>query len=90
MLQNAELIPKLWVFIVRVVNDPVWNQMILFGIISTFSIAPDHILSMSDVNWGPQDASQSRTQLELPLFASRSMSAYSVDLFGPLHWLSKH
>jgi hypothetical protein len=45
---------------------------------------------MSDVNWGPQDASQSRTQLELPLFASRSMSAYSVDLFGPLHWLSKH
>jgi len=27
--------------------------------------------------------------MELPLFASRSMSAFYVDLFGPLHWLSE-
>jgi hypothetical protein len=27
--------------------------------------------------------------MELPLFASRSMSAFYVDLLGPLHWLSK-
>jgi hypothetical protein len=26
---------------------------------------------------------------ELPLFVSRSMSAFYVDLFGPLNWLSK-
>jgi len=28
--------------------------------------------------------------MELPLFASHSMSAFYVDLFGPLHWISKH
>jgi len=47
------------------------------------------LLSMSDANWGPQDASLSSTCSELPLFVSRSMSAYYIDLFGPLHWLSK-
>ncbi len=50
---------------------------------------PSQVLSMSDANWGPQDASQSKSILELPLFASRSMSAFYVDLFGPLHWMSK-
>ncbi len=44
---------------------------------------------MSDANWGPQDASLTKTTQQLPLFTSRSMSAYYVDLFGPLHWLSK-
>jgi hypothetical protein len=47
------------------------------------------LLSMSDANWGPQDATQSKTHQELPLFVSRSMSAYYIDLFGPLHWCSK-
>jgi len=47
------------------------------------------LLTMSDANWGPQDATLSTTISELPLFASRSMSAFFVDLFGPLHWLSK-
>jgi len=46
------------------------------------------LLSMSDANWGPQDASM-KSSADLPLFVSRSMSAYYIDLFGPLHWLSK-
>jgi len=49
----------------------------------------DEILSMANANWGPQDASQSNLPFELPLFASRSMSAFYVDLLGPIHWLSK-
>jgi len=49
----------------------------------------ESLLSMSDANWGPQDASVKKTS-DLPLFASRSMSAYYIDLYGPLHWLSKH
>jgi len=49
------------------------------------------LLSMSYANWGPQDASISSSSkpMELPLFASRSMSAFYVDLLGPLHWMSK-
>jgi hypothetical protein len=47
------------------------------------------LLPMSDANWGPQDATMSRSKVELPLFTSRSMSAFYVDLFGPLHWISK-
>jgi hypothetical protein len=54
-----------------------------------FPLPPTSLLSMSDTNWGPQDASVTRTHLELPLFTSRSMSAYYIDLYGPLHWLSK-
>jgi len=46
------------------------------------------LLSMSDANWGPQDATQSKTHQELPLFVSRSRSAYYIGLFGPLHWCS--
>jgi hypothetical protein len=44
---------------------------------------------MSDANWGPQDASTTKKSQDLPLFVSRSMSAFYVDLLGPLHWLSK-
>jgi hypothetical protein len=51
---------------------------------------PPQVLSMSDTNWGPQDASIIKSSSELPLFASRSMSAYYIDLLGPVHWLSKH
>jgi hypothetical protein len=54
-----------------------------------FPIPPHQVMSTPDANWGPQDASQSRSTFELPLFASRSMSAYYIDLLGPLHWLSK-
>jgi len=50
---------------------------------------PPRILPMADANWGPQDAKQTKTIQELPLFTSRSMSAFYVDLLGPLHWLSK-
>jgi hypothetical protein len=49
---------------------------------------PDTILSMSDTNWGPPYASLSKTMNELPLFVSRSMSAFYIDLLGPLHWIS--
>jgi hypothetical protein len=50
---------------------------------------PQSLLSMLDANWGPQDASLNTSSKELPLFVSRSMSAFYIDLFGPLHWLSK-
>jgi hypothetical protein len=50
---------------------------------------PNPLLPMSDANWGPQDATMSSSKVELPLFTSRSMSAFYVDLFGPLHWISK-
>jgi hypothetical protein len=50
---------------------------------------PSQVMSMSDANWGPQDASQSKTIMELPLFISRSMLAFYIDLLGPLHWMSK-
>jgi hypothetical protein len=53
-----------------------------------FPIDPK-LLAMSDANWGPQDAKQSPTTCELPLFASRSMTAFYVYLCGPLHWLSR-
>jgi hypothetical protein len=49
----------------------------------------NQVLSMSDANWGPQDASLGKSKQELPLFAPRSMSAFYIDLYGPLHWLSK-
>ena len=44
---------------------------------------------MSDANWGPQDASLSAVPVDLPSFVSRSMSAFYIDLLGPLHWISK-
>jgi hypothetical protein len=44
---------------------------------------------MSDANWGPQDASTSSLGSDLPFFVSRSMSAFYINLFGPLHWISK-
>jgi hypothetical protein len=50
---------------------------------------PQSLLSMSDANWGPQDASLTTSSKELPFFVSRSMSAFYIDLLGPLHWLSK-
>jgi len=50
---------------------------------------PTTLLSMSDANWGPQDASLNLSIQDVPLFISRSMLAFYVDLFGPLHWLSK-
>jgi hypothetical protein len=53
-----------------------------------FPLSP-HVLAMSDANWGPQDATVTKSTVELPLFVSRSMSAFYVDLLGPLHWMSK-
>ncbi len=47
------------------------------------------LLSMSDANRDPQDATQSTKSQELPLFVSCSISAFYIDLLGPLHWLSK-
>jgi hypothetical protein len=40
------------------------------------------LLSMSDANWGPQDASQLKKSQDLPLFASHSMSAFYIDLLA--------
>jgi hypothetical protein len=40
---------------------------------------PSQIMSMSDANWGPQDASTSSSIKDLALFVSRSMSAYDKD-----------
>jgi hypothetical protein len=50
---------------------------------------PTSLVSMSDANWGPQDASVPTEPVSLPLFASWSMSAFYIDMLGPLHWLSK-
>jgi hypothetical protein len=50
---------------------------------------PSSVLSMSDANWGPQDASLSHSSNDLPLFVSRSMSAFYIDFLGPVHWVSK-
>jgi hypothetical protein len=47
------------------------------------------LLSMSDANWGPQDATQTKSKHELLPIISRSMSAFYIDLLGPLHWMSK-
>ena len=44
---------------------------------------------LSDANWGPQDATVTGLSQELPLFVSQSMSAFYIDLLGPLHWMSK-
>jgi len=35
---------------------------------------------MSDVNWGPQDATMTKTSMQLPLFAYRSMSAFYIEV----------
>ncbi len=61
---------------------PVLESFLRFPVSST-------ILPMSDANWGPQDASISSCSQDLPLFASGSMSAFYIDLLGPLHWMSK-
>jgi hypothetical protein len=53
-----------------------------------FPVLPN-LLAMSDANWRPQDATVPKSNVELPLFVSRSMSAFYIDLFGPLHWMSK-
>ena len=50
---------------------------------------PPQVLAMSDANWGPQDASITKSTMEFPLLVSRSMSAYFIDLLGPIHWSSK-
>jgi hypothetical protein len=50
---------------------------------------PEQVMSMSDANWGPQDASTSSKVSDLPLFVSRSMSVFYIDLLPPLHWISK-
>ena len=39
---------------------------------------PSPVLSMSDANWGPQDASLSTVPVDLPSFVSWSMSAFTL------------
>jgi hypothetical protein len=46
------------------------------------------ILSMSDANWGPQDASQTIYQM-IYLYSFPDLSAFHIDILGPFHWLSK-
>lgn len=50
---------------------------------------PAMVMSMSDANWGPQDATPLPSSFDLPLFTSRSMSAFYINLLSPLHWISK-
>jgi hypothetical protein len=50
---------------------------------------PHQVQSLVDATWGPQDALQSHTIMELPLFVSRSLSAFYIDSLCPIHWLSK-
>jgi hypothetical protein len=52
-------------------------------------LLPSSMLSMSDANWGPQDGTVTGSSSDLSLFVSRSMSAFYIDLLGPLHWISK-
>jgi len=51
--------------------------------------APSQLVSMSGANWGPHDATRPSSPVELPLFTSRSMSAFYIDPLDPLHWMSK-
>jgi len=51
-------------------------------------LPPCQVLSMY-ANWGPQDATVPTIPIELPLFASRLMSAFFIDILGPVHRLSK-
>jgi hypothetical protein len=46
------------------------------------------LLSMSNANWGPQDATQTKSKNNIFPFVSRSMSAFYINLLGPLHWMS--
>jgi len=50
-----------------------------------FSLPPN-IMSMSNANWGPQDASLSNSEQELCI--EIHVCIY-IDLLGPLHWISK-
>jgi len=50
---------------------------------------PQSLVPMTDANWGLQDASLTSYTVSLPLFVSQSMSAFYMDLLGPLHWMSK-
>jgi len=63
-------------------NRPILESFLHFPL-------PQPILSMVDANWGPQDASMNMSCPTLPPFVSRSMSAFYIDLLGPLHWISK-
>eukprot|EP00957_Ditylum_brightwellii_P052235 3961377-Ditylum_brightwellii.AAC.1 len=49
------------------------------------------ILAMSDVNWGPQDASAPKNNplVTLELFKTRSILGFLIWHHGPLHWVSK-
>jgi hypothetical protein len=80
MWLNICLILKLWAFILAVRVKHNWSRFLHFPV-------PSQLVSMSDANWGPQDASLPTSPVELPLFTSRLMSAFYIDLFGPLHWV---
>ena len=82
MFVNIFLIPRIWEYVTVVLDTSNWNYYLHFPV-------ANNLLPMSDANWGPQDATMSKTSMELPLFTVRSMSAFYVDLFGPLHWISK-
>ena len=53
---------------------------------------PSKVLTFTDANWGPQDASVPKSTdapTYLDLFKSRSISGYLIWLGGPLFWISK-
>jgi hypothetical protein len=51
----------------------------------------NHITSMCDTNWGPQDQSKPNynEKCQLELFKSRSISGFLLWFGGPMHWISK-
>ena len=58
-----------------------------------FQVDPSKIVSFTDFNWGPQDASITKLhspEVLLELFKSRSPSGFIIWLGEPLHWSSKH
>ena len=57
-----------------------------------FPLPPNKLCALTDVNWGPQDASDpdpSSPPERLDLFKSRSVLGYILWLNEPLRWISK-
>lgn len=56
-----------------------------------FPLDPSKVISMCNVNWGPQDQSKPKENdnRQLELFKTRSLSEFLIFLGGPVHWVSK-
>ena len=56
-----------------------------------FPLDPSKVISMCNINWGPQDQSKPKENdnRQLELFKTRSLSEFLIFLGGPVHWVSK-